>query len=472
MTASLQEPGVSGTSPGARPHRRDIMPETRQGWWMVVAILGIAFVVRAAYAILTRHSYHPVTDAANFDMIANSLAHGHGFGQAVVPPATGSSAYRGPVYPLVLSVPYLLFGHSWTVGRLEQAVIGTALVLMIGVVATQLFSRRVGLVTMAIAAVYPTLILYGTSLNMEPLLALLSLSAVAAALQHRRAPHGLRWPLVAGVLVGLALDTRELGAVVILPVLWLLWTARSASASASASAPADRGSSHRWSRRALAAPAAALVIMVVVLVPWTARNEVALHAFVPLSTSTGYTLAGTYNPTSSSDPRFPTIWRPPTDDPALAKRLASRPHPSEVWVNSQLEHATVTYIKDHPLYVFRASFYNVVSLFDLDRGHVSQYMAPFIPYSLRLVRLAVLSSYVMYILAAIAVFLPRTRRSPLAVWAVPVQVVVLLAVVSGNIRYRASIEPYLVLLAGVTVATFLDRRGWLRLEAEPAATIP
>jgi 4-amino-4-deoxy-L-arabinose transferase-like glycosyltransferase len=440
MTASGTET-LAGERPG-------ILPATRSGRWACGAVLAVSFALRAGYVLLTRHSYHPLTDSLDFDLIATSLLHGHGFGRALVPPAAGPTAYRGPLYPITLAGAYAVFGHSWTVGRIEEAVIGTAMVAMIGVVAAQVFSRRVAAAGMALAAVYPTLVLYGTSLQLEPLLATLGLGSVAAALQHRRAPRGLLWPAVAGTLVGLALETRELGIVLVIPIAWLLW--------APATSPWPRAKL-RLDRRAVVAPVIAVLCTIVVLVPWTVRNEVRLHTFAPTSTSAGFTLAGTYNVTSASDAKFPTIWRPPFEDPQLYQLLVAKQQPGEAWINHTLTAATIRYVKAHPGYPLRVVFWNTVGLFDLQGPRVALYVAPYIPYSTRFVRLAVYSSYLVDLLAIGALLVPMTRKSPFALWAIPISAFVLIVLVSGNIRYRASIEPYIVLLAGVSIAALAER---------------
>jgi 4-amino-4-deoxy-L-arabinose transferase-like glycosyltransferase len=415
---------------------RPIAPQSRRAWVVVAAICAIAFGLRVAEVIVTRHSYRPVNDSAAFDSIANSIVHGRGFGRALVPPATGPTAYRGPLYPIVLAGWYAVFGHSWTAGRVQQALIGTALVAMTGVVASLLFTRRVGLVAMALASVYPTLILYGSSLQLEPLLVTLSLGSLAAALEHRRRPRGAVWPVVAGLLLGLALLTREVGIVLVIPVLWLVWRSPGA---------------RPRSRAALMAPAAVAVAAILVLVPWTIRNELRLHTFAPTSTSTGFTLSGTYNATSAADPTYPTVWRPPYQDPALTRLLLSRPHPSEAWVNHVLEKATFDYIRAHPLYPFRAALWNAVGLLDLDGTRIARFIAPYVPYPIRLVELSVYSSWMVDVLALIGIMLPLSRRAPRVVWLIPALAFVLIIFVSGNIRYRASIEPYFVLLAAVTL---------------------
>ena len=82
--------------------------------------------------------------------------------------------------------------------RILGILIGTLIVAMIGVVARQLWGRRVALLAMFGGAIYIPLILVGASVMSEPLFALLLLGALAAAIQHRRSTHRWRWVVVVG----------------------------------------------------------------------------------------------------------------------------------------------------------------------------------------------------------------------------------------------------------------------------------
>jgi 4-amino-4-deoxy-L-arabinose transferase-like glycosyltransferase len=427
------------------------LPETALGRWLVLAVLLLAFLLRLNIVVATRHSYRPLTDAADFDRIAQSITNGHGFGNAVVPPAVGHSAFRAPVYPTVLSAAYAPFGHSYTAGRIENALIGTIVVVMIGVLASQLWGRRVGAVALAIAAVHPTLMLVGTSLQLEPLLVALSLASLAAALQYRRSHRQARWLVVCGVLMGLATLTREIGWALLLPVAWLVWTA-------DGDGWRDRRS---WRLHLLAAPAGAVLLSLAVVAPWTIRNAVVLHAFVPVTTTPGIGLAGTYNQTSYSNKSSPALWIPAYQDPAIAKMILARPHPTEVEADRDYRKAAIDFARHHITYVPKVLYWNTIRLFDLRGTGDATYIARFIPYSRSLTEISVLTSYLVEALAVVALFLGATKRIPKAIWLFPALAFLTVIVLSGNIRYRASLEPFSVLLASFTVARVVERLGLL-----------
>lgn len=439
-----------------------LLPRTRKGRWIVIGILALAFLLRIGAVVATESWYEPRTDAADFDAIATSIANGDGYGPAMLPPNKGDSALRAPLYPASLAVVYLVAGdHEWRAGRVANAFLGAVLVSMIGLIAAQLFSRRVATVAMAIAAVYPPLILIGSGLQLEPLLVTLCLATVAAALQHRRAPRGLLWPIVAGLLLGLAVLTRELGFLIVPSVVWLLWTTRP-----------------RWSRAALAAPAVFLIAGFLVVVPWTIRNTLTFDQFVPISTGSGYGLAGTFNVTSMENGERPGLWIPPNQDPQMAKvmlrRTHERGHPTEVELDADLRDEVVEVIRDHPVYPLKAIVWGTQRLFDWDGGWYStNVIAAYVPYSKALTRLAVYTGYIVFALAVAGAFFKAARRVHFAIWLIPILMYAfIVTTLPASIRYRASIEPYFVLLASLVVTAGLDRleRRWRarRAALEPA----
>jgi len=410
---------------------------------VVVGLLGLALLLRIAVVVAIHDSYVPLNDALHFDEIATSVANGDGYGDHPIPPATGTGSFRAPLYPAVLGAVYLVAGdHSWTAGLLANAVIGTVAVALIGLVASLLWSRRVGAIALALAAVSPTLILVGTSLQLEPLLVALSFGALAAVLQHRRAPAGLTWPIVAGVLIGLATLTREV-AVAFLPSLaWLLWSSRPAS-------------TPRWSGRALAAPALVVLVAVVTVAPWTARNADRYDAFIPVSSSSGFGLAGTFNDVAMDDRGQ---WLPPYNVPHLADVMLALDDPDEADVDRALRRESIEFVKEHPAYVPQLAFWGSVRLFDLDGGAYDRKIARFVPYSQRLTWISIAGTYVYLALAVVGAFSPLARKAPLAVWAIPVLAYLGIALtLPANVRYRASIEPFTVLLAALALVPVVEK---------------
>lgn len=432
-----------------------VLPRSTRGRWFVGGVLFLALALRLGVVAWIHDTYVPMTDAAHMDDIATSMANGHGYGNFPLPPATGPGAYRSPAYPAVLAVAYAVAGdHSWKVGLAQNALIGTVLVGMVGVVAAQLWSRRVAAIAMALAAAHPTLVLVGSSLQLEPLLVTLSLGSLAAALQHRRAPRGLLWPVAAGVLLGSAILTRELAFALVPPIAWVLWPPR-----------AQNGSGR--SRRAVLAPVAAVVVAAAVVLPWTIRNAARFDSFVPVSSSSGFGLAGTFS--ASADAQRGR-WLPPYEDPEMGAIILSLEDPDEVDIDKALRDASIEYIVDHPTYMAELAFFGTIRLFDLDGGAYDRFAAQFVPYPKWLTWLSVLATYPLIVAAAIGALSSRARRVPLAVWAIPILIYVEIALLlPANVRYRASIDPFLLFLASLALLPVVERvgraRGWLAPDA-------
>lgn len=432
-----------------------LLPSTARWRWIVLAVLGLALVLRVAVVFENRADYVPLTDAAHFDMIATSIANGDAWG-IPLPPAEGPSAVRAPGYPAFLAAVYVVAGdHAFSAARLANAGLGVIVVALIGLVASQLFGRRVAVVALAIAAVHPALALVGSSMQLEPLLVALCLGAVAATLQHKRAPKGLWWPVAAGALLGLAALTRELGFLFLPSLAWILWVARPPGTA-------------RWAKQAIAAPLAFIVVAGLMVVPWTVRNYARLDTLVPVTTSAGFGLLGTYNPTADADQ---AQWVTPYDDPATAEVLLAMDHPTELEVDDVLRERALDYLGDHPLYPVKVAFWNTVRLFDLDGGEYSRFVAQYVPYPRYLTNLAIWCSYLVLAAGIVGAFLKRARLAPLALWLVPVFIYVFMVfTLPASIRYRASLEPFAIFLAAITVIGAYER--WIERPGAAPAVAP
>jgi len=265
------------------------------------------------------------------------------------------------------------------------------------------------------------------------------LAAVAAALRARAGPvHALRWALLSGVLAGLAWLTRSNGFTALPALCLLVWTARP-----------------RLSRAALAMPVALLAGTVLVVAPWTIRNAFALHAFVPVSTETGYTLAGTYNATSAHSRAYAAGWIPAQDDPHNAVLI--RRARSDADLSSTMLRATFRYIRAHPLYVGKVAYCNTMRMIYLERlgcgrsGFGKRNFINETGISGGVADLGVAAFAVLALLAIAGAATRAARAAPAALWLVPLFLGTVVLVVSGN-RIRAPIEPFLIMLGGLALA--------------------
>ncbi len=405
-------------------------------------ILLVALLLRVGYVAVTP-DYTFVHDASDYDRGAMSIARGEGFPDSRRPGR--ASAFRPPAYSLLLAGSYKLAGveHAKVAQRVVPArilgiIISTLIVAMIGVVAAQLWGRKVALLAMGGAAVYIPLILVGGAAMSEPLFALFMLGALAAALQHRRSTHRWRWVLATGVLAGLTILTRANAMVLLLPLALAVWTVRP-----------------RFSPRALAVPALLVVVAVVTVSPWTIRNAIVLDRFIPVSTQLGSALAGTYNDQARLDEENPASWRSLRHIPEyqdLYGRLGEIPEPT---VEDELRARSKAYIREHPTYVAMVAWWTTRRMFELGGLDWSRHTASTISVTPGWANAGVVCFWVFALLALAGAFTRQARRTPFFVWLFPILLylsVVFLVVETP--RYRTGIDPFIVMLAALAL-----RRG-------------
>jgi 4-amino-4-deoxy-L-arabinose transferase-like glycosyltransferase len=428
----------------------------RTRWVALAAVLLVAgaFGVRLAYVEATP-GYTLRHDARDYDVHARSIAEGHGFSKTL---AHGRpTAFRPPGYPYFLGGVYRVFGverasnpRRLHVARVAQAFVGTAVVALVGVLAAQLWGWGLGLVALALSAVYVPLITVGGAVMSEPLFDAFMLAALVAALAHRRSRHRYRWAVLAGAVGGLAILTRANALILLLPLVWAVWDVRPAR-----------------SRAALGPPLALVAVALVTVTPWTIRNAVELHAFVPVSTQLGSALAGTYNDAVRADTQNPAAWqglRHIPDYASLYGRVAVTPEPV---LEAQLRHAAVRYIAHHPLFVAKVGWWNTRRMLELAGRRRSRATAATMTIDHKWADRGIVCFWIVTGLALAGAATRRARRAPPFVWAVPVLMflsVVFLVVETP--RYRTPIDPFLVLLAAAALAAVFQRARALRFKTQ------
>ena len=411
----------------------------------LAVILAVALVVRVAVVLLTP-DYEPLFDAADYDSRAASVVSGDGFGPSALGP--GPSAFRPPLYPLALAGVQAL-GGGWTAERFLGVLFGVVSVFLIFLIAIRLWDRRTALVAAAIAAVFPPLVLLNVSTLSETLFVPLSLAALLAVL-HYRDDERLRWAVLGGLLCGLAILTRTSGVPLVLALAFGVWIARP-----------------RFSRPALAAPLTLVLATVLTVAPWVVRNTVVFDRWVGLSTATGFALVGTYNPESRAEASRPGEPFSPNTLDSYESFFKNRARDDEAEVTAQLNDDATDYMRDHPGYVLETMAWNVLRVFDI-RGDIP-FRERFAAKQVQALGVERVDSPVLFLgplfavlalalvgVAAQAGLLP-SRRAPLFVWSIPVLLLLPALVIYGLPRYRAPIDPYLVMLAAVGTAA-LGRR--------------
>ncbi len=419
-------------------------PPTRKAL-VVLAVLIVALALRVAE--VQRTSYRPINDAGSYLTLASRIAHTGDYSTSHRPGSgaggtRGPTAYFPPGYPYFLAAVDMIDGHSTRRGaavhpaRLSQALLGTVTVALVGLVAFEAFGELVGLSALVLAAIYPVLIELSGTLVAENLFTPLVLGAVYAALRARRSARPYPWAAAAGVLTGLATLTHQNGVVIVLPLIAAVWTIRP-----------------RRSLRSLAAPGLLLATAVLTIAPWTIRNAVELHRFIPVSDENGVTLVGTYNRASAASHPVPYRWRLYYAIPGERTLIHQAKHLTEPALSSRLQSQALQYIGDHPFSPLAVAYHNTLRLLELDGSFAWRVSAAAIDLPRQTAEIGVLSFWILCLLALAGAFTRAARAAPAWLWAVPVLLWLSVAVVNAETpRFREPVDPFLILLAACAVA--------------------
>jgi 4-amino-4-deoxy-L-arabinose transferase-like glycosyltransferase len=269
------------------------------------------------------------------------------------------------------------------------------------------------------------------------------LAAVAAAIEARRSECRLRWAAAVGVLLGLCALTRTNAILLVVPLAFAVWTGRP------------------WHRpRALLPPGLVVVGMLLTVAPWTVRNALVVHRFVPISSEVGYTLAGAYNQASRADRHWPAVWKEaehgasPEYQPLVFYASVNRW--SEVEFGDRLLNAALADIRADPGYMLDVAWWNAIRMFHLGEldfavANLRDTGIPAFP-----AWLEIIGFYPLGVLALAGLATRRARRAPGWLWLVPVCLAATL-LVTGFIRFRAGIDPFLVMAAALALAALSER---------------
>jgi hypothetical protein len=433
---------------------------TRRTTLIALAILAVALAVRVIQVETT--SYAARFDAGSYLSLASQIAHTGDYSPHA-PGAGGTrgpSAYFPPAFPYFLAISDLVSGHTTKKGRaveparIEQAVLGTIIVGLIGLVAFELFgSALLASIAMALAAGYPVLVELSAILVAENLLTALTLAAIYAALRARRAEtRGNAWIAGAGVLTGLAALSHENGILLVIPLAFAVWTGP------------------RRSLRALAGPGLLVAASAAAIAPWTIRNAIDLHAFAPITDENGITLLGTYNPASAANRQVPYKWRFFAAIPGERKRLGNTQRFTEAQLSSRLTNQALTYIAHHPLAPVEAAYHNTIRMLEIGGTFAWRASAFAQSISTTTARTGVISFYVMALLALLGAATRRARRAPKWIWAAGILLWLSAVIVNMETpRFREPVEPFLILLAACALvgAAASTRRRFKRLRRAP-----
>jgi 4-amino-4-deoxy-L-arabinose transferase-like glycosyltransferase len=289
---------------------------------LLAVVVGLA--LRVAWIFYAARQPAGLHDPVLYLHLAQSLARGDGYRYP-----SGPTAYYPVGYPAILALGFWLMQHSPFPDHWIAAAMGlnlffsTASIALAAVLARRLVGPWVGAVTAVIVALFPSLIGHSALILTETTFNFAFLLALVVLCWHpwdRRAPSWGR--LVAfGVLFGISIEIRPIALLVVPMVLIALW---------------------RKGERRLALQRFGVVLgtVLVVLAPWTIRNAVVMHAFLPIGSTTGDNLCVGNNPDAEGHFELP--------DWCFASQRADRRPKFETDRNTRLTHRALQWAVHHP----------------------------------------------------------------------------------------------------------------------------
>jgi 4-amino-4-deoxy-L-arabinose transferase-like glycosyltransferase len=258
---------------------------TTRDWIIPGIILLIALTARLVYA--AGIDSMPFSDMADYDKLAQSLAHGQGFtidGRV--------TAYRPPGYPAFMALVYSVAGHSPRLVRIVQALTGTGCCVLAFFIARRLLAscslppawlRAAALMTALFAALYDEWIFFTGQLLTETLfIFLLGLWLLLALRWQEKTQAHPGSLIIPGLLAGALTLVRPVAVFAVFPAAaWMLFQ------------------KHRsgLSRKRIASQAGVFFAAWALLcLPWMIRNAVHFGPLAGLSTNTGVNFYIGHNP--------------------------------------------------------------------------------------------------------------------------------------------------------------------------------
>ncbi len=242
----------------------------------VPGIFGFALLVRVVYNLTVGRGYVPGYDSSAYQSLGFHILEEHCFCINAYQPTVG----RAPLWPGIIAIVTYIAGHHNLYSRLFLSFIGSGTCVLVYLFARDIFGRRIALLAGIVAATYTGLFIYDGWLYSESLYTFLLLACAYSVHLIQRTSQA-RWMVVGGVLLGLLSLTRPNGLIVLaLFTCWALIVG--------------------WVKivpwKVVARSVAIVTLLSLAIVaPWTIRNYVETHTFLPVATGDGIVLEGAYN---------------------------------------------------------------------------------------------------------------------------------------------------------------------------------
>jgi 4-amino-4-deoxy-L-arabinose transferase-like glycosyltransferase len=405
-----------------------------------IGIFCLALVVRIIYNNTVAFHYFPLHDSAFYQGIAFHMLKEHCFCLEQYVPTVD----RAPLWPFTIAGLTIIFGPSDYVARIFLSIVGSGTCVLVYLFARDLFSWRIGVIAGAFAAIYPELYIYDGWLYTESLYIFL-LFAICYGLyrlQHKPERNWRNW-IIIGVLLGLLSLTRPNGIIVI--GLFIIWCFIMV------------GQKFISLRITIRGVLLSTLIAIVLIAPWTIRNYLVSHAFVPVATGDGTVLLGAYNNevlTKSTYPGGPkgTWINPNESSPDIVRPfpLHTCTPPCEVAREAAFKDAAVKWIETNINIMPHLLKLHFINMWQPDTYEADLPVVRFPHQQSTQLVVSMMKTWPIYlfILAALGLIVTVWRwRELLFIYFMIFLTIAQNVIYYGSARLRAPIEPMLILLA-------------------------
>jgi len=377
----------------------------------VAMLFVVAVAGRLAWLAMRQPAGVLFDDTIQYLDIAENILSGNG-------PVTsgGAVAARVPVYPAFLAFCEAVFDSPGS-ARILQAILNAAAVFALWGIGRRLVSEKAGVVAAAVMAVYPFQVFFSGLLLTE---ALCTVLLAVVFLYLTSLAQRFQWRKAAIVGLGFALATLLKPSVMLLVVFacpfWLML--------------------RRRVRRGVVEYLACVPFFLLAMAPWTVRNYLLTHRFIPATTTFGKSLYEAVGPQADGGPCFDKI----NDNPPPEATAGA----GEVLSDEQYRRAAWREIRQNPGRVARLALVKFKRFWNPVPNDEN--------YRTLLYSLVGIASLVPVVLAAIIGAFRLGRARAVFFILSPVLYFTLLHVILvGSVRYRVPVVPFLFVLAGAAV---------------------
>lgn len=341
------------------------MNATQKRWLLGIVLIAILLRLGAIWFLHDRIKYNTF----EFGRIAQNIVAGKGFSYdyyRTYPIAP--TAFMAPLYCYLLALYYWVFGTNLIGFAVIQAFIGGGACWLFGRVGFMLYGATAGLIAAAIFAFYPEMIFLSQKIVPEGLQIVWILLIVLFGAKYLKQGRK-RDIIISGILLGLAILTRESAMVYPICLLGWFWVRA------------------KRTRRLLVDSLLLLLVTTVTVAPWTARNYLVFDQFIPVRSNFWINVWRGNNPDATGTARGED--KQPIDrsvNSAYMEELQARLTSNEIQREKVYKDYAIRYIRENPIRYAELSVRRLIYFWTVDPTHpLSTNPLYWIPWSILLI---------------------------------------------------------------------------------------